>query len=60
MVIPNGLGLLLNLCSSGAFWYASCYGPKETEETPVIQTKVDDEKLIADTPDTTQSRETQQ
>ena len=62
MVIPNGLGLLLNILSSGAYWYASCAGPKQTDEAPPLPSNVDDEKLIADTPDTTQTPtvETQQ
>ena len=47
MVIPNGLGLILNLCSSAAFWYASCYGPKETETSTIPESTKDDEKLIA-------------
>lgn len=46
MMIPNGLGLLLNICSSGAFWYASCYGKNETSKTPLQN---DDEKAITET-----------
>ena len=62
MVIPNGLGLLLNILSSGAYWYASCFGPKQTADAPPLPSTTDDEKLIADTPDTTQTPtvETQQ